>query len=244
MSTPVQADSQFQMFIRTFRQAFGIQRPEDVQTEQREILAESIRIALEHNLDIKIEQFAPEIARYNLNLAYAGWEPVFDFSGTHSYSQQPGGIDAQNRPFAGTTTERDTFSTGLAGVLPTGLSYDLSGDISNTTGENAFGPFENASGSTSIRLRQPLLKNFWIDSTRLNIKVSKQRLKVSDVCRGTGIARATLDRYYSDKVSSFDREVLSKLCDFLQVKPGDLLVLVDQGDLFAVRTDLSERASP
>jgi len=46
MSAPisVQADSQFQMFIRIFRQAFGIERPEDVQTEQREILAESIRI--------------------------------------------------------------------------------------------------------------------------------------------------------------------------------------------------------
>jgi hypothetical protein len=26
--------------------------------------------------------------------------------------------------------------------------------------------------------------------------------------------------------------VLSKLCQFLQVKPGDLLVLVDQGELF------------
>jgi putative transcriptional regulator len=79
---------------------------------------------------------------------------------------------------------------------------------------------------------------------RLSTILGAKRLKVSDVCRGTGIARATLDRYYSDKVNSFDREVLSKLCDFLQVKPGDLLVLVDQGDLFAVRTDLSERASP
>jgi len=41
-----------------------------------------------------------------------------------------------------------------------------------------------------------------------------------------------MDRYYYDKVNSFDREVLSKLCDFLQVKPGDLLVVVEQGKLF------------
>lgn len=69
-------------------------------------------------------------------------------------------------------------------------------------------------------------------SCRLSTILGAKRLKVSDVCRGTGIARATLDRYYNDRVNSFDREVMSKLCQFLQVKPGELLVLVDQGDLF------------
>ena len=69
-------------------------------------------------------------------------------------------------------------------------------------------------------------------SCRLSTILGAKRLKVSDVCRATGVARATIDRYYYDKVNSFDREVLSKLCDFLQVKPGDLLVVVDQGKLF------------
>ncbi|MDO8369871.1 MAG: helix-turn-helix transcriptional regulator [Candidatus Nitrotoga sp.] len=69
-------------------------------------------------------------------------------------------------------------------------------------------------------------------SCRLSTILGAKRLKVSDVCRATGIARATMDRYYYDKVNSFDREVLSKLCDFLQVKPGDLLVVVEQGKLF------------
>lgn len=69
-------------------------------------------------------------------------------------------------------------------------------------------------------------------SCRLSTILGAKRLKVSDVCRATGIARATMDRYYNDKVNSFDREVLSKLCDFLKVKPGDLLVVVEQGTLF------------
>ena len=67
---------------------------------------------------------------------------------------------------------------------------------------------------------------------RLSTILGAKRLKVSDVCRATGIARATLDRYYNDRVNSFDREVLGKLCQFLQVRPGDLLVEVEQGDLF------------
>lgn len=68
---------------------------------------------------------------------------------------------------------------------------------------------------------------------RLSTILGAKRLKVSDICRGTGIARATLDRYYNDRVSSYDRKVLAKLCDFLHVTPGDLLILVDQGNLFA-----------
>lgn len=69
-------------------------------------------------------------------------------------------------------------------------------------------------------------------SCHLSTILGAKRLKVSDVCRGTGIARATLDRYYYDRVKSFDREVLNKLCMFLEVEPSDLLVLVNQGDLF------------
>lgn len=79
---------------------------------------------------------------------------------------------------------------------------------------------------------------------RLSTILGAKRLKVSDVCRGTGIARATLDRYYADKVNSFDRAVLSKLCDYLQVKPGDLLVAVEQGNLFDTDYTLAPSDTP
>ena len=69
-------------------------------------------------------------------------------------------------------------------------------------------------------------------SCHLSTILGAKRLKVSEVCRGTGIARATLDRYYYDRVKSFDREVLNKLCSFLKVKPSDLLVLEGQANFF------------
>ena len=72
---------------------------------------------------------------------------------------------------------------------------------------------------------------------RLSTILGANRIKVSDVCRATGIARATLDRYYYDRVNSFDREVLTKLCDYLNVLPGDLIVKVEQGDLFSNPAD-------
>lgn len=152
------------------------------ESQVRELsLADCIQIAVEHNLDVQIARYEPEIAKHNLALAYTRYEPTFDFSTSHSFSSSPGGIDAQNRPFSPTETERDSFSAGLTGLLPTGLSYDLGGSVFETTGTSASGPFENASGSLSIELRQPLLRNFWIDSTRLSVRVGKNRVKASEL---------------------------------------------------------------
>lgn len=67
---------------------------------------------------------------------------------------------------------------------------------------------------------------------KLSAILGARRIKVSEVVRATGIARATVDRYYNDEVTSFDREVLSKLCAYLGVSPGELLTVEERGDLF------------
>ena len=69
---------------------------------------------------------------------------------------------------------------------------------------------------------------------RLSAILGERRIKVSDLGRETGIARAVLDRWYHDRASSYDREVMAKLCTYLKVAPGDLLKVVEQGDLFGV----------
>lgn len=78
-------------------------------------------------------------------------------------------------------------------------------------------------------------------SCRLSTILGAKRLKVADLVRATGIARATLDRYYYDRVKSFDRVVLEKLCVFLKVQPAELLVWVEQGDLFDDEAGGTER---
>ncbi|MCI0533979.1 MAG: TolC family protein [Verrucomicrobiales bacterium] len=143
-------------------------------------LQECIRIALEHNLDVKVARFEPEIARHNVSAAYGVYEPTFEIAGTHSYNASPGGIDEQNRPFPGTTTEGDAYRAGITGFLPTGLTVDLGADLAGREGLGPSGPFENADASASIQMRQPLLKNFWIDSARLTIQVNKKQLQISE----------------------------------------------------------------
>lgn len=70
---------------------------------------------------------------------------------------------------------------------------------------------------------------------KLSAVLGERRIKVSEVVKETGIARAVIDRWYHDRANSYDREVLGRLCSYLKVKPGELLQVVEQGDLFEDR---------
>src|SRR5690242_20043344 len=60
-------------------------------------LADCVQQALEHNLALQIERINPRISSFNLSGSYAGWDPVFNISGTHSFSRSGGGIDPNTK---------------------------------------------------------------------------------------------------------------------------------------------------
>ncbi len=53
-------------------------------------IEDCIKLALAHNLDIQIQEFNPRIDQFTLNAVYGAYEPVFNFTGTKSYSDRPG----------------------------------------------------------------------------------------------------------------------------------------------------------
>ena len=144
-------------------------------------LPDCIQIALGHNLQIQITRYDPEIARRELRIATSAYEPTLNLSQRHSYDAAPGGLDEQNRPYPGTTSTADSYSSTIASVLPSGTSVQVGGDYSSTAGQGVLLPFENASGALGVSIRQPLLKNLWIDSTRLNIQLSRKQIKASEL---------------------------------------------------------------
>ncbi len=149
-------------------------------------LADAIQLALRHNFDIQIQQFNPVIDQFSLNSTYGAYEPVFSISAQKNYDAVPGGINPQTHlPFQGNLYESDSWSPGIQGLLPTGLSYDLTGPLSRQS-QGVFpqnSPFywapPNWQANPGITLDQPLLKNFWIDNTRLQIRLNKATLKMS-----------------------------------------------------------------
>ena len=129
--------------------------------------------ALTHNFDIQYERYAPDISLDELNEAYAGYDPEFTLSGEHSHNRFPGPSDlalTNGYPYQ----DENTFSSGLTGVLPTGGSYNFSGSVQDIT------TLDSSGGSAGVAVTQPLLKNFWIDGTRLAITAAKNNLKQSD----------------------------------------------------------------
>lgn len=183
-------------------------------------LEDCIKLALEHNLDVQITRLDPDVARFTLSGAYAGYDPTLSLSGRHSYELSPGGLDSQGRSFTGTESETDSFSGSVGGLLPWGTRYTLGVSASDRTGTSpgsvidpttftvttntiydittgnpsgylygtnygtlpSRNPFESASANVGFfELRQPLLQNFWMDGTRLQIFLNKKNLKQSEL---------------------------------------------------------------
>ncbi|MBM3837316.1 MAG: TolC family protein [Verrucomicrobia bacterium] len=150
----------------------------------REItLAEAIQMALENNLDVKIQRFNPLIAEHNLRSSYAIYEPGITLQGSHFFSSQPGGVDQFGRDIGNRELEVDTLpgiNFGLGAILPTGARYSITESLSRTTSLVGTNENSNYNASWSIQLSQPLLQNFWIDPGRATILINKKVLKLSE----------------------------------------------------------------
>jgi outer membrane protein TolC len=138
-------------------------------------LQDCIQAALKHNFNVEIQRYNPEIALYNLQASYGGYDPIFNMGASHNFNVQPGSIEANGLQLPSQTSKIDDYNAGISGVLPVGLQYNFSGQIDDSA--FSFDTNWNSSGSVGVSLRQPLLKNSWIDETRLTIKVNKNRLQ-------------------------------------------------------------------
>ena len=158
-------------------------------TNRQLSLEECTRIALEHNLGIQVARLDPQLAQFSLSASYASYDPTLSLGARHDYSATAGGRNDQNELYVGSDSESDSFDAGLNGLLPWGLSYGLGTTMRDTHGTQFTQPivgtnvtFENSTANVGVfTMRQPLLKNFWIDSTRLQIFLAKKNLQVSEL---------------------------------------------------------------
>jgi HAE1 family hydrophobic/amphiphilic exporter-1 len=185
-------------------------------------LQDCIREAMQHNLDVQIERYDPQISLYNLRADYGGYDPTFSFSGEHIYSDS-GTVFQNGQNIAGSEYNEDSFSSGFSGTAPWGMTYNLGGNAQSTKGgyfvnnTNNTIPFQNSSGQIgALTLTQPLLKNFWIDNTRLTIRVAKNRLKYSEqglheqiITSITAVANAYYELIYAQDNVTVQQEALN-----------------------------------
>ncbi|MBG88959.1 MAG: hypothetical protein CMO80_18940, partial [Verrucomicrobiales bacterium] len=183
-------------------------------TVQRLSLGDCIQLALKNNLSLAISRYSPQLSRNQLRLSLFGYDPSVSLSVNADTTSSPGGVDDQNRAFAGTETDSERYNASLNGSAVTGLRYTMSTFLSHRQGFNP-GEFENTAGNMSFNLTQPLLKNFWIDSTRLSIRVGRNDVRVSDL---------VLKQSIMDLVTDVEREYYNLILaqDRLKVQQGAL----------------------
>lgn len=146
-------------------------------------LTDCVQIGLEHNLDIKINRYNPQISQYSYSMAYAGYDPVLNSSYTYGFSKNPGSLDPGSTII---NLDRDIYSDNLSSSLsmlsPSGGTVSLAGNYSRSgfsSGMYNMGNNDQFNASAGINLSQPLLRNFWINGTRMGIKIAKKNLQSS-----------------------------------------------------------------
>ena len=146
-------------------------------------LDDCIQMALQHNLGLQISRISPSIARLNLFGSYGVYDPVFRAGAVHSDDARPGGFNnTVGITTPPNTTQSGDFTAGFSGYAPTGLRYELGTGMTHTTGQTprfdtnlnqyvlvASEP-QYQSYARLAKLTQPLLKDFWIDQTRMTIQ--------------------------------------------------------------------------
>ncbi|HUR47227.1 MAG TPA: TolC family protein [Candidatus Saccharimonadales bacterium] len=182
-------------------------------------LDEALRLSVEHNLDVKIQRLDPEIARYQLQASYGFYDPHLNFVINHEETTQEGKFvgGLQSVP---SVQKIDSFGILIAsgpkldevdpkfivGNLPTGLKYALDANINHRTGTRGASALDQYDGDVGIILRQPLLRDAWIDAPRAAIAMNKNNLTISEFALELKIMQVILNtqQAYYDLVAATD----------------------------------------
>lgn len=226
-------------------------------------LDDCLQEALRHNFNVQIQRLAPEIARFNLNTTYGAYDPLLGLNATHFYNKSPGGNDQQGRPFPGNEIAINSVGPSLRGLLPFGATYDATVDINQRDGTLVNAATAQYATAANLNLRQPLLKNFTIDTARYTILINKKDLGISEHTLMTEIVNtvtAVQQAYYELIFSRENVKVQEKSLELaeqllaenkkrvevgvlapLDEKQAESQVAIRHTDLLAARMDLQTR---
>jgi outer membrane protein len=155
-------------------------------------LDDAVRMALEKNLEIKIGYSTPQISKLSLESLSGAYDPVFSMRAGENYVQSPGELNPSisSTPVGGGERWTDSYRLGFTGYLPSGATYDIGTGMSRGWGSASFLDNTDAlvtaelpeiyNTDAGLTVTQPLLKNFWTDGTRGDIKIAKREIKASE----------------------------------------------------------------
>ncbi|MGD9782023.1 MAG: TolC family protein [Kiritimatiellia bacterium] len=144
------------------------------ETARREwTLADCVGLALENNLDLKIEKIVRETAKQEVGAAQGGYDPELSVSGKRTHEEKLGSADDEAGRLLD-ESDGDAYAVSVGGATGLGgLGYEVGAKLGESDGTSSGNPFDRSTGSASVALTQPLLKGFRTDGTRYQVAVAR-----------------------------------------------------------------------
>lgn len=161
----------------------GAAEPDEARPAPRPMtLRDCLVLALQNNRDLQIERINPVVARSLIAAAEGVYDPVLLADLRRESAADTGGFDPTDfSRDAIYSAESVSSHAGLTGLLPWGMTYTVGTSYAQSDGLRNLLNFESYSLFAGITVRQPLLRNFWIDQGRLAIKVSRKNLRITEL---------------------------------------------------------------
>ena len=140
-------------------------------------LSDCVGLALENNLELKIEKIARAVARQEVEAAKGGYDPELSVSAKRAHEETAGesaGTAAGALEVLGSETDNDSYEASVGGATGLGgLNYEVGARTGDADGTRDGNPFDASTGSAGITLTQPLLKGFKSDGTRYQVALAR-----------------------------------------------------------------------
>ena len=142
-------------------------------------LADCVGLALENNLDLRIERISRAVAQQDVAVARGGYDPNLTLSAKRTHEETAGssaGTAAGALEVLGSDTDNDAYAASVGGATALGgLNYEVGARVGQSDGVREGNPFDTSTGSASVTLTQPLLKGFKTDSVRYQVAVARKQ---------------------------------------------------------------------
>ena len=167
--------------------------------ERRLSLEEAVRMALEKNEGLMIERESAIAAAAAVSGAKGAYDPLLEAEGAWSKSKQPLNSVFSGADPLGPEDEASEALIAIRQLLPTGGRLSVSGGSVRATTESSAARYSPAySTRAGVTLRQPLLRDLWMDADRLAVRSAKAGRRAADagLLESTTNTVAAVERSY------------------------------------------------
>jgi outer membrane protein TolC len=142
---------------------------------------DAVSLALEQNLGVQVARVNPRLQDLSIAQVRAAWLPNVTSSLSSSSTNLPVGNILEGAS-GKLTNDRFTATVGLSQQLPWGGSYAVDWNAARSENNNIYATTNPTLGSSlSLSVRQSLLRNFTIDSTRQQLQISRTNREITDL---------------------------------------------------------------